>query len=142
MYRPSDQSVTLAQYLVDVDARVSGVHETMRDETRVACENHNAALNLMMGAEPYAADWTPLQTDAGGAVVTGDPGPFAPLVDDVTIALKGLDPWSRPNAEQLHDRVLRIAQMDPAHPVAKHHAVLARRCGQPDGWADVAALVG
>jgi hypothetical protein len=153
MYRPSDQSVTLAQYLVtDVDAELQRVHESMRAETAITLAQHNAALNLMMGTEPYAADWTPLQTDAGGAVVTGDPGSVGPLVDDLTIMLKGVGPYTLPNAEQCHHRVLQIAKLDPAHPVAKHWRVMAVRCyatnasinppTQEYSWDDVAAIVG
>lgn len=144
MYRPTTKAITLAALaILSIDAYVSSNPGLPADQVRAAAETHNLAIDLVAGQNNFATAY--FQDDPKNPTPY-DPGPTAVVVEDIAGALcQCYDPSERPNDELMHDRVLRLAQIDPTHPMAANWRVLRARTfpfadSLPD-WADVAALV-
>lgn len=126
MYRPSNSHPSLATLYVDVDAYVAGNPGLPQDSVRAAATIHNAALDLARGAGDFAASYEQVDPQAPTPY---DPGPTAVAVDDITGALAtAYGPADRPSAELVRDRLVRLAQIDPAHPMAANWRILRDRC--------------
>lgn len=124
MYRPSNLHPSLETLYVDVDSYVADNPGLPQDSVRAAATIHNTALDLARGAGDYAAEYE--QVDATSPY---DPGPTAVAVDGITGALaSAYGPADRPDAEFVRDRLARLAQIDPAHPMVAHWRILRDRC--------------
>lgn len=147
-YKTSDQCAPLAALRVDVDAESGKAHPTMQAMVRDACNHHNAAIDLMLGDGDFADDWEPVPLDGNGNPIrmAHDPGAFAVALDSICIELRSKQsPTSYPDAEMVRHRVGLVANIDIAHPVARHWRVLQARCyppGQAQAWPEVEALTG
>lgn len=147
-YKTSDQCAPLAFLRVDVDAEVSAAHPTMQDMVRAACNNHNAAIDLLLGEGDFASDWDPVTLDDDGNPIrlAHDSGAFAVPLDSLCIELRSKQtPTSYPDADMVRHRVGLVCNIDTAHPVAKHWRVLQARCyppGQVQAWPEIEAMAG
>lgn len=145
-YKISDQAPLLAQLLVDVAAEVAGAHPDMQAAAQAACEAHNRAINLMLGADEFANEWAAPMLDAEGNPVhkAWDPEQFAVALDSICIELRSRQsPYTPADAEMMRHRVGLVANIDTAHPVAKHWRVLQARSyppGSVQDWPEFAAV--
>jgi hypothetical protein len=141
-----DQATTLETLLVNTSAEVFKAHESMKAETELWCNNHNAAIQLMAGLEPYQDVWGPIDDTFPGTDIpkTFDPGRYAPMVGDIVTALKlAPSPTERVDPDMMRDRIRRVAEGDPAHPVVANWRVLQARCYPPaqvQPWPEVEFL--
>lgn len=141
MYRTSQLTYSLAGLRVDVDAYAASNQGLPEAQVRAAANAHNAAIDLALGEGEYAGLYEardPLNP------TPYDPGPTAVAVDSIVDALKQCyGPADRPNAEQMQDRVFRLASTDPAHPMAAAWQVLHARTypyfDTVPAWPDVEA---
>lgn len=142
-----DQATTLEGLLVNTSAEVFKAHETMKAETELWCNNHNAAIRLMAGLEEFADAWAPIDNVIPGTDIpkTFDPGQTAPLLGDIVTQLKTTQsPYNPINPDLVRDRIYRVALLAPDHPVVIHRAVLQARSYPPaqmQPWPEVEALV-
>ena len=123
MYRLSDQAAPLQFIRADVDHETAAAHPSMREWVRQAVQNHNDAIDLLTGTGRFEADWDQVGPEQGY---------FAVPLDSICQNLRGLTPYTFPDAEVIKHRVQMIARIDRDHPVVKHSRVLQARCYAPD----------
>lgn len=146
-YKISDQAPPLATLRVNTGAEVWGAHPSMQETVRAACDNHNRAIDLMLGEGEFASDWEAPTLDAEGNPIhqAWDPAEFATALDSICIEMRSKQAPTTPlDAELIRHRVGLVANIDTAHPVAKHWKVLQARSyppGAAQDWPEIALLV-
>ena len=142
-YKISDQAPPLATLRVDTATEVAAAHPTMQETVRASCDAHNRAIDLMLGEGEFASDWDAPTLDAEGNPIhqAWDPEQFAVALDSICLEMRSKQsPSTLLDAEMIRHRIGLVANLDVAHPVAKHWRVLNARCGSPE-WPEIELLV-
>lgn len=104
-------------------------YKAMPTEARAAAEAHNAAIDLLQGRGAYESAWEPLPIDVAGALQSYDPGPAAPLTDNIVGLLQcASTPFNHPDPDTVKAWLLQLSAIDRAHPLVVHRDVLRVRC--------------
>lgn len=146
-YKISDQAPQLAALRVDTATEVAAAHPSMQDTVRAACDAHNRAIDLMLGEGEFSADWDAPTLDAEGNPIHNawDPEQFAVALDSICIEMRSKQSPTTPlDAELIRHRIGLVANLDIAHPVAKHWKILQARSyppGAAQDWPEIALLV-
>ena len=132
-YRPSILSIGLGQYRHDADTAAATAHHTMREAARLAVDQRNDLIDLLMGAGHFAVLYE------GGAPSDASAGVIA---DELCNQVRYIQsPYSPINEAFAHFVVRSTVEGHPTHPVSQNWRVVRDACsgmgGTPPDWDDV-----